>query len=580
MRLISLLAMMVLVLLAPPADAQSRVNEFGRERISFFQSDVTINPDGTLTVKETIRFHAYGLGIKRGLVREFPTRYEDRDGTRVTVRFDLESVTRDGKEEPWHIESVSNGVEIFIGAEDVLLSRGEHEYVLTYTTSDQLGFFADHDELYWNVTGNGWIFEIEKAEAIIRLPNGASSTMLDVFTGAQGSVAKNATIAETSPGIVTATTTRGLRANEGLTIAVAWPKGVIAEPGFFYKLWRFLVDNLGAGIALMGAGGLGVFYYRRWLEVGKDPDHGTIIPLFEAPKGFAPADARYLRRMGFDNKALAATIVALATKGKLKIEEDTGLLSSSYKLVRLSDDLDGLSATESAAVTALFAGGNELELKNKNYARLQAATNALRQKLAATHEPANFKSNSGSAAAGLLFLVPMIAGIFIFQPEGFPLILAIVAVVASGIAIAVFFRLMMAPTPAGQKLRDQVDGFRMFLGTAEQQRWAVLNPPKMTPEFFEKNLPYALALDVEHEWSETFEREMRLADPNAMNNYHPSWYGGRNFRNMRMATFASAIGSSLNSAVSSSSSPPGKSSGFGGGGFSGGGGGGGGGRGW
>lgn len=580
MRLIPFLALLLLALVAPPADAQSRVNTIARERITFFQSDVTINPDGTLTVKETIRFHAQGIEIRRGMVREFPTKYEDRDGTRVTVRFDLESVTRDGKEEPWHIEYVSNGVEIFIGDENVFLTRGEHEYVLTYTTSDQLGFFENHDELYWNVTGNGWIFEIEQAEAIVRLPNGAQSTMLEVFTGAQGSVAKNATIAETSPGIVTARTTRALRAQEGLTIAVAWPKGVIEEPGFFYILWRFIVDNLGAGIALIAAGGLGVFYYRRWLEVGKDPEHGTIIPLFNAPKDFSPADARYLRKMGFDNKVLAATIVGLATKGKLKIEEDDGLLSSSYKLIRLSDDNAGLTSVERGALAALFASGNELELKNKNYARLQAAVAAVKRQLEATHEPANFKSNSGSAAIGLAFLVPMIGGVFIFQPEGFPLILAGIAIAASIIAIIVFFRLMMAPTPVGQKLRDEIEGFRMFLGTAEQQRWAVLNPPKMTPEFFEKNLPYALALDVEHEWSETFEREMRLADPNAMNNYHPGWYSGRNFRNMRMTTFASAIGSSLNSAVSSSATPPGKSSGFGGGGFSGGGGGGGGGRGW
>lgn len=580
MRMLSLLAVLLLTLAAGPAEAQSRVNDFGRERISFFQSDVTINPDGTLTVKETIRFYAYGLSIKRGIVREFPTKYEDRDGTRVTVRFDLESVTRDGKEEPWFIESVDNGVEIFIGDENVFLDRGEHEYVLTYTTSDQLGFFENHDELYWNVTGNGWIFEIEQAEAIIRLPNGAQSTMLEVFTGRQGSVARNATIAETSPGVVTARTTRALRAEEGMTIAVAWPKGVIEEPGFFYNLWRFIVDNLGAGIALIAAGGLGFFYYRRWLEVGKDPDHGTIIPLFNPPKDFSPADARYLRKMGFDNKVLAATIVALATKGKLKIEEDDGLLSSSYKLIRQTEDMEGLTSVERGAITSLFASGDELELKNKNYARLQAAVAALKRQLEKTHEPANFKSNAGSAATGLLFLVPMIGGVFIFQPEGFPLILAGIAIAASIIAIIVFFRLMMAPTPAGQKLRDEIEGFRMFLGTAEQQRWAVLNPPKMTPEFFEKNLPYALALDVEHEWSETFEREMRLSDPNAMNNYHPSWYGGRNFRNMRMTTFASAIGTSLNRAVSSSATPPGKSSGFGGGGFSGGGGGGGGGRGW
>ncbi|MEX2130542.1 MAG: DUF2207 domain-containing protein, partial [Pseudohongiellaceae bacterium] len=142
----------------------------GQERILSFDSAIVIHADRSMTVTETIRVQAEGVNIQRGIFRDFPTRYRDRLGNNYVVNFAVQEVTRDGVAENWRTERQSNGVRVYIGDADVLIPYGEHEYRLRYTTDRQLGFFADHDELYWNVTGNGWSFVIEQASADITLP--------------------------------------------------------------------------------------------------------------------------------------------------------------------------------------------------------------------------------------------------------------------------------------------------------------------------------------------------------------------------------------------------------------------------
>ena len=156
--------------------------------------------------------------------------------------------------------------------------------------------------------------------------------------------------------------------------------------------------------------------------------------------------------------------------------------------------------------------------------------------------------------------------------------LALVAIVALNI---VFHYLLKAPTRAGRDVLDKIEGFKMFLTAVEQDRWNVLHPPDRTPEMFEKYLPYALALDVEQEWSNQFADVLAAAGQEGQTTYSPAWYHGSSWDVDRVATFASTVGTAMSAAVAASSSTsPGSSSGFSSGGSSGGGGGGGGGGGW
>ncbi|HXL98324.1 MAG TPA: DUF2207 domain-containing protein [Rhizomicrobium sp.] len=184
-----------------------------------------------------------------------------------------------------------------------------------------------------------------------------------------------------------------------------------------------------------------------------------------------------------------------------------------------------------------------------------------------------------STAFAIPFAGGLLVGLYMFKASvSLP---AAAALIAGGIAVYVFYHLLKAPTLAGAHIRDQIDGFRLFLNTAEKDRLEALNPPNVTPELFEKFLPYAIALDCENTWSKKFEAEAARAGIAAdRGGYVPIWYAGSNFGSIGAAGFAAGLGASLASSAASAATAPGSSSGSGGGGFSGGGGGGGGGGGW
>jgi len=158
----------------------------------------------------------------------------------------------------------------------------------------------------------------------------------------------------------------------------------------------------------------------------------------------------------------------------------------------------------------------------------------------------------------------------------------VVFLISACVLHAAFFHLLKAPTFAGRRLMDKVEGFKMFLGAVDGDRLNRIPPPEQSTTVFEKFLPYAMALDVENHWADKFAGVISAAGtaPGGHSSaYTPSFYSGNGWNGFTGASFASSIGSSLTSAISSSATAPG-SGGGGGSGGSGGGGGGGGGGGW
>jgi hypothetical protein len=193
--------------------------------------------------------------------------------------------------------------------------------------------------------------------------------------------------------------------------------------------------------------------------------------------------------------------------------------------------------------------------------------------------------NTFSALFATAFAIPFAGGLLVgaFMLTQAIALLATLVLIAGGVASYVFYHLLKAPTLAGAKIFDEIDGFRLFLVTAEKARLEALNPPQVTPEVFERFLPYAIALDCENQWSRKFEAEAAAAGmtpSTTYGGYSPLWYSGSSFDRLGAAGFSSALGASMASAAASAATAPGSSSGSGGGGFSGGGGGGGGGGGW
>jgi len=406
-----LAAFFLALLLAVPAQTETET-----ERISSFDSRITVNTDGSMQVVETVVVESAGIAIVHGIYRDFPTRYTDRAGNHYSVLFDITGVRRDGNSEPYHTENLSNGIRVYFGSSSYDLPPGTHSYQFSYRTNRQLGFFRDHDELYWNVTGNAWKFPIDKATATVFLPANVRNLVTDLegYTGFAGEKGKAYTARRDEDSNPTFQA-RNLAPEQGLTIVVTWPKSLFAEPTAEQKRAWFIADNKPIIFGFAGWIVVLLYYVMIWGMVGKDPASGTIVPLYEPPDNMSPAAMRFLERMGFDEKAFTAGIMGLAAKGYLLIEQDE---SKTYKLVRRKNatDKDGsLSADEKGLARTLFEDGTPLVLKNANHAVLSSARKGVETYLHANMERTAFRTNARYLWPGVIFSGLTIAAVVLMN---------------------------------------------------------------------------------------------------------------------------------------------------------------------
>ncbi len=377
------------------------------ERITNFSSDITINADASMEVIETIEVSAGGREIRRGILRDFPTTYRDQYGNRVRVAFDVVSVKRDGSPEPYRTESLSNGVRVRIGSASVFLPTGIHSYTITYRTDRQLGFFENFDELYWNVTGNGWTFAIDKAKAIVRLPPGAAAREQVGFTGYQGERGKDYVVSDFGDR-VEFETTRRLRPREGLTVAVSWPKGFVTQPTIVDKAGYLLRDNRALLVSLAALVIVFIYYFVVWDRVGRDPEGAAVFPRFESPTGLSPAATRFIYRHGYDRKTFSAAIVSMAVKGFLIIEEQAG----TYWLIRRKEaDKQNLSNGEKRIAHRLFADDDSIRLESENHREIGSSIASLEMGLKNEYGRSFFIHNIASFAVGAVISVVAVIAI-------------------------------------------------------------------------------------------------------------------------------------------------------------------------
>ena len=615
--------------------AQEQVISPDQERIISYHSDITINTDASVDVVETIRVYANGVDIQRGIYRAYPTEYRDADGYSVSVGFEVLEVLKDGEPEPYHTEGASNGEVVYVGDADVFLEPGEYTYTIKYRTDRQLGFFEGYDELYYNINGTDWVFPIERISAAIHLPAGAEVLQYDGYTGYEGDAGKDFEV-EQGNGVISFASTRPFGAYENMTVAVAWPKGIVTQPVNEMKSFYQWVVRWRLHIGLLGLLVLLFYWYTAWRKVGVDPPKGTIIPLFDPPKGFSPADSYFVHHMKYRNKALAADIVDMAVKGLLTIQYK----KKSFVLHRVEGaDKSNISLAQKTLLNKLFGGGIKLELKQENHSVIGKAVKAHEEALRKELDGVHFKLNSGyifmGALISLIFLFAFVPwgredaaflviwlsiwniGVIVLSAASYnafmnwvsegrsiapfiglslftaPFIIADVVVLASFlddamiiffvmgfVAInALFIYLIKAPTVTGRKIMDHLEGFLLFLKKAEEHRLNQLQSRETALQLYEKYLPYAIALGVENDWGDHFQSFFDMPGEKG-STYRPAWYANAGMSQFSSSAFTRDISTSLTTSISSSSTAPGSSSGSGGGGSSGGGGGGGGGGGW
>ncbi|CAM3889141.1 DUF2207 domain-containing protein [Ectopseudomonas alcaliphila] len=503
-----------------------------QEAIEDFAVSLQVEADGNLLVIEQITVRAEGRDIRRGIYRDLPVSYALPMGLEQRSPITLLGVTRDGQPESVRSERSGAWVRFYLGSPDVLLETGRHRYELRYRVGRILLHHADTDELYWNVTGNGWVFPIRQASVEVLLPSGARIGQLAAYTGAQGDQGQDFQILERRDDYLRLATNAELPAYHGLTVAVDWQAGLVPRPGAMHNATRALLDNLGVGIGAALLIGLLLFYLRAWSRVGRDPRKGVIIPLFEGPQGMSAVQAGYLWHRGLRGafpatRAFSVWLTDMAIRKHLHIEDKTR--GGGFSLARDQGAGGEMSKLDRDLRKRLFLANKEgvaLTIGTKYEPRLADAVAGLSSRLGEQGK-AWFANNRGIWALGVLWAVLGCALMLVMSTHGddfaiglaglvfglgfgvpalimfnlawrqpsfgkkLPLILAalmfgwpmpvgllmiadvaplptLLLVILYAVLVTVFYYLMPAPSLEGRRLLDALEGYRDYLQLAER----------------------------------------------------------------------------------------------------------------
>jgi uncharacterized membrane protein len=551
--------------------------------IQNFHADVQVSPDGSINVTEKIQVHF--IGSWQGLYRSIPIEYVTPQGFNYTLFVDVKRITdEDGRALKFDSSRERHYRKLKIYVPGAF--NATHTISIEYSVSDGLRFFEDHDELYWNVTGDLWDYPIQSASATIQVPAGTTNIRANQFTGGYGSRAQDADV-QVSGNDVEVHTRNPLRFHEGLTIAVAFDKGFVKAPTTADKVLLFMRSNW--PLLIPGATLLLMFYL--WWTRGRDPRLRPIAAQYEPPNQLTPGECGTLIDDSADMRDVTASIVDLAVRGFMVIEEHdkTSMLGlkhdKDFNFI-LNQDRSAwstLKAHEQVLLNGIFSAGTVGEtvpmssLQNRFYKNLSDLKSRIFESLVSLGYYRRRPDSVRSFYIGVGFVVGFLmvwGGGALGAAMGMAPQTFIIAGILTGIIICAFGWFMPAHTEAGTRAVEGILGFEDFLAHVESDRF---NRTIKTPQMFEKFLPFAMALGVEKNWSKAFEGIM--TEP-------PGWYRGGvygpNFYPWVFANNLSYMSAQAGSVMASAPRSSGGSGfgGGGGGGFSGGGFGGGGGGGF
>lgn len=608
-----------------------------RENIVDYDIEIHVNKDASMDVKEKITVNALGDEIQHGIYRDFPTQYKNK-----TVSFKINDVTLDDEDVKYTTESVSRGVRIKIGSSNEYVSEGIHTYVIDYTTERQMFFEEDYNELYWNLIGSGWNFDIEECSAKIYFPKGTEILEDDIkaYVGAYGNSEEADDVywyVDEDESCVYFNVFHEIPSQNAFTIVVRAEKGTIAEPTLGQRFRWFIQDNAMFVVILIGMIGLGVWQFIVWKKYGKDPEKNVIIPKYYPPEGMDVGDVKYVDTMGKTDRILEATFISLATKGFLKFDkgsEKNSVMTVEKTYSKNPDEYkDELSEFERDVYRSI-GSKEKLGYTPSLYDILQRLKKRISKKLSEKYDDKVFFKNIKYSVISIvvsviLFVVGAIVGtisnpyITSYGIENIMTILAIAfiffmviflckdlikaksnrlisfifiliwgvpflifgilmslevlrsfmesifqAFIIVGIVLQNYLFIKWIPryTQEGMRIKEDIDGFKMFINVAKDDDFK-----DKTPEMFDKYFAYAYVLGLENKWASKFEDILKQAD------YIPTWCSTYMFDDgvFNCPAFTSSFSSTFSSSMSSASTAPASSSSSsGGGGFSGGGGGG------
>jgi hypothetical protein len=610
----------------------------GGERILTFAADYNLAPDGSMGVTETLVWQ-FGPGEHHGIKRNITVRQgvsSPPGKYRLYEMTDLAVSSPTGANSEVYVSELGADEVIRIGSPTQPF-QGEQQqtYVLKYRLAHVANGFPDHAELYWNVTGGRFDIPVDSVKVSVHGPAAVTNALC--FKGADRSAAPCAA----SAGQIATYSATGLGPREQVTIVASFPASAItdtapdlrdgdtgfsgAEPG------SSVSPSVAKALSLVGYGGglafpvlaaalMGTLVWKRGrdeqyagLTPGLTPVEGAPGPVtygqegpvavqFAPPKGVRPGLVGTIIDEEANTIDVSATVVDLAVRGYLTIEEveSGGLFKrADWQLTKLVPpaQAEPLLPYEETLFAGIFAESNPVllsGLKNKFHTTLTTAQSQMYAEVTRMgwFRKSPEKARRGWTALGMLVMgaglasgwflgiqssqIDQVGGVTFVIPSG--IVLAVGLLLAGGI-IYLLGKRMAAKTAAGSAVLAQSLGFKQYLVTAEARQIRF----EEAQDIFSRYLPFAIVFGVADRWAGTFSEVAEAATAAGQSIGMPGWYifaGGGGFGNF--GGIASGMDSFSTMASGTFTSTPGSSggSGFGGGGFSGGGGGGGGGGSW
>lgn len=542
------------------------------EKINYFHSEIKIDSSSVITVTETIDVFANEEEFQRGIVRSLPRYKTDNLGNKIDLNYKVLNVKKNNIKEPFHIETDDDTMVIYIGDEGTYIPAGNYKYQLTYTAENTLSFYDDFDELYWNVNGFEWQFDIDKVSATVILPNKTRPLQTACYTGEYGSQA-NDCISEVNNNKAYFEATN-LQPNKNLTIAVGFNKGIVKGPPPPSFLEKYIILILGIILNII----LSIYYYKTWCKYGVDPPKPTPNLIFDVPNNLSPASIGIIYKEYYWDKILIASMANLGVKGFIQIKEADNenvfdiMNPKQYTITKLKEATPDLPSEETIILKYLFDNRENTITINGSYnSTLKEMVTHFKNDIRKKHKSLiNEGNNSKFLKIPFLSIlgytvISLILNYF-YRTNNFKL-LFFLPLFISLVLFFVYLNLIERPSEKKLEIQSLIEGFKMYLMATEEKLSEQSNPPEITLEIFEKYLPYAIVLGVDRIWGENFRQNLRRSYSTQF--YDNIWYIGGNFSYMYLEdTLSASSGDSFSDGGSS------------GGGFSGGGSGGGGGDGW
>jgi uncharacterized membrane protein YgcG len=610
------------------------------EYIRSFHSDLKVDASGLLTVTETIEVYAAGNQIRRGIVRTLPLSGTDYRYKTVKTEYKVIGVKMNGQDSPYDTEKQQGSLYINVG-DDSFLEPGWYTFQITYTAEGQLGYFEDYDELYWNVNGFGWVFRIENISAAVQIPQEAEFLQSSCYTGYSGSTEQNCSTETLPDGRLifraeNLASGQNLTIATGFTKGIV---SLPPPPTFIEQFGLLIFTGIMTLVLLVYYIYTWQKYGVDPPKPTVIPEFNPPSDLSPASMGMLHKGYFWGELISASIVHLAVNgYLRIEEKSK---DQLFGLFKSTeFHLVKLKEEDDALPKEERKLMQYFFTNGNIAVIDGKFSSHFKSMYQAYMNSLVTEHKPfltqgSNWKfwlgpvfifiiyalvarsfdfgnytssnldfnlENVPILPLAIFFMVFIIISLikkrgtnwlffsligllflggsyYLFSKSAISLnnFILIVFIVFAVISFFTYIYLIRRPSEEKLDLRARIDGFKRYLSAAEERQLQMFNPPKLTPEVFEKLLPYAMAFKVDKIWGQKFQTLMERAS--LQNQHRTSWYSGS--RAYSYGALGNHINRSLTNSINSSSGTNSSGgSGSSGGGSSGGGrgGGGGGGR--